>query len=29
MSGIESIKKEFIINLDTVYNKPFRYLLKT
>ena len=22
-------KKEFIINLDTVYNKPLRYLLKT
>ena len=29
MLGIESIKKEFIINLDTVYNKPLRYLLKT
>ena len=27
--GIESVKKEFIINLDTVYNKPLRYLLKT
>ena len=26
--GIESVKKEFIINLDTVYNKPLRYLLK-
>ena len=29
MLGIESIKKEFIINLDTVYNKPLCYLLKT
>ena len=29
ISGIESVKKEFIINLDTVYNKPLRYLLKT
>ena len=29
MLGIESIKKEFIINLDTVYNKPLHYLLKT
>ena len=27
--GIESVKKEFIINLDTVYNKPLCYLLKT
>ena len=27
--GIESVKKEFIINLDTVYNKLLRYLLKT
>ena len=27
--GIESVKKEFIINLDTVYNKPLHYLLKT
>ena len=27
--GIESVKKEFIINLDTVYNKSLRYLLKT
>ena len=27
--GIESVKKEFIIHLDTVYNKPLRYLLKT
>ena len=27
--GIESVKKEFIINLDTVFNKPLRYLLKT
>ena len=26
---LESVKKEFIINLDTVYNKPLRYLLKT
>ena len=29
ISGIESVKKEFIINLGTVYNKPLRYLLKT
>ena len=29
ISNIESVKKEFIINLDTVYNKPLRYLLKT
>ena len=29
ISGIESVKKEFIINLNTVYNKPLRYLLKT
>ncbi len=29
ISGIESVKKEFIINLDTVYNKPLCYLLKT
>ena len=29
ISNIESVKKEFIINLDTVYNKLLRYLLKT
>ena len=27
--GIESVKKEFIINLDTVYNKLFNSLLRT
>ena len=29
ISNNESVKKEFIINLDSVYNKPLRYLLKT
>ena len=29
ISNIESVKKEFIINLGTVYNKLSRYLLKT
>ena len=27
--GIESVKKEFIINLDTVFNKLLNSLLKT
>ena len=27
--GIESVKKEFIINLDTVYNKRCKNLLET
>lgn len=29
ISNIESVKKEFIINLDTVYNKLFNSLLRT